>query len=137
MGWTKEVWRKEVASNLLELSSIEFQKDLWLAKMPGYQSDFTEVICRFNGCGIPDYLDEFIKQGFLGENQAQQLKALDILIDKTGDASNEVEYHALWSSELWKVISKLAGNILSDGFLEDLKQAGEPYLEWIEKYLIV
>jgi hypothetical protein len=136
MGWTKEVWRHQVASRLLEIGSIELQKDLWLAKLPGYQSDFTEAVNGLESCGIPDFLDNFLEHGFLENSQAQQIRQLDSLIDQTGEYSNPLEYEQLWKSGLWQEISKLSIAILNDGFVDDLTRPKSPYQTWYSKYIL-
>lgn len=134
MTLTKEVWRKNVSVYIFELSSVEFQKNIWLAKIPEYQSSFSDLINDFDGCGIPDYLDDFVIKDFLNQEQADALRKISALIDKTGEHSSEEEFEKLWNSKLWLEISTLAKKTLQEYFMCDLLDQGSPYVEWVKKW---
>jgi hypothetical protein len=134
MSWTRETWRKELASNLFELGNIALQQDLWLAKIPGYQSDFTEAINNLDSCGVPQSLDEFVSKGFITTVAASRLKSLDSLMEQTGEYLSKDDFEKLWKSVEWQKISDLALGIVKDFFDEELKNAGIPLRDWIHKY---
>lgn len=131
MTWTKNAWQQEVSINLFEIACIPFQKELWLAKIPGCQSDFNEVVNRFDGCGIPDHLNEFIKDDFLNQEQAVELEKLSSLINETGEFNSQEEFEKLWSSELWQQISRLAGEIFTKHYSKILQQKKGPHTKWL------
>lgn len=134
IGWKRDTWRKELAANLFEIGNIALQKDLWLAKIAGYQSDFTEAINNLDSCGVPQYLDEFVSKGFLTASVASRLKSLDNLIGQTSEYKSKEDFEKLWQSELWMKISNLALEVVKNFFNEELKDAGTPLHDWILKY---
>jgi len=121
MSWTKEVWRESVALALFEIGNINYQKQLWNGKIEGFQSDFDESICAFGDCGIPDYLDDFLKDKFISKEELAQLSCLNDIIDEIDeiDEYNCSEYEKLWQSSEWNNIASKAKYVFLTFFKND------------------
>lgn len=135
MGWTKKTWRNEVSVNLFEFANLPFQKDLWLNKISGYQSDFDSLINDFDSCGIPDYINDFVLDDFLCKADAKKLLEINTLINKLPDIQTPQDYKLLWELNDWILISSLSSNLFNKSFLKDFKSSKEHEL-WLQKYPI-
>lgn len=134
MSWSKKVWRTQVSRNLFQLANIEFQKNLWLNKIDGYVGDFGELINDYDGCGIPDYLNDFEKDNFITNEEKIEFIKLSKLIDQTGEFNTPDEFEELWGSEIWIKISNLAKDLYLNYFAKENSENNSIYTKWSQNW---
>lgn len=139
MSWDRNTLRQGIVGSLIEYSSVPFQRDLWSGKLNGYIGYYEESLQHLEDYGIPDFLEEFQSQGFLSQSEAKALSRLSNLLDVVIAEFRDTEYtnEKIWSSFSWQRFSQLAKEILIDYFIEESKEMGIPYSDWIKNYDIL
>ncbi len=136
------LWRQELKENLQDLSSLDFQRKVWIENsLPEIWWDWVEAICGyFDDLGM-DYddskkqvgLEAHVKSGELTSAEADLLRPFnDAFHLYTRDTPNHPtieEYEKIINDPEWIKITKLAGEILKQIDFDKLPSEAYPVHE--------
>ncbi|MFK7826938.1 MAG: hypothetical protein AB8G05_22535 [Oligoflexales bacterium] len=136
MGWDKDTWRKNVSVMLFDMGSIEFQKFSWNINNENIQGSFVELITNIEDYVIPEGLPEFLRLGFVSEDEKENLESLsdkiDVFYDELGKDLNK-PHEEIWVHPTWISISRFAASIFLASFKEDFIRE-ERYQNWFKRW---